>query len=151
MLVLLDSVEHLLPDAVVDIGLLRDIAGPAVLVTSRERLQLQGEHVYDVPALAPDDAAELFLARARSLGSPLERSEALDELCRRLDHLPLAIELAAARTRLFAVEQLLDRLAERFDLLKAGRDADPRQQTLSATIEWSYDLLDDPSRSSFAD
>ncbi len=149
VLVLLDSVEHLLPDAVVDIGLLRDIAGPAVLVTSRERLQLQGEHVYDVPALAPDDAAELFLARARSLGSPLERSEALDELCRRLDHLPLAIELAAARTRLFSVEQLLDRLGERFDLFKAGRDADPRQQTLSATIAWSYDLLDDDEQKLF--
>ena len=149
VLVLLDSVEHLLPDVVVDIGLLRDVAGPAVLVTSRERLQLQGEHVYDVPALAPDDAAELFLARARSLGSPLERSEALDELCRRLDQLPLAIELAAARTRLFAVEQLLGRLSERFDLLKAGRDADPRQQTLSATIEWSYDLLDDSEQKLF--
>jgi predicted ATPase/class 3 adenylate cyclase len=149
VLVLLDSVEHLLPDAVVDIGRLRDIAGPVVLVTSRERLQLQGEHVYDVPALAPDDAAELFLARARSLGSPLERSEALDELCRRLDHLPLAIELAAARTRLFSVEQLLGRLGERFDLLKAGRDADPRQQTLSATIEWSYDLLEDPEQELF--
>ena len=149
VLVLLDSVEHLLPDAVVDIGLLRDVAGPAVLVTSRERLQLQGEHVYDVPALAPDDAAELFLARARSLGRPLERSEALDELCLRLDHLPLAIELAAARTRLFAVEQLLDRLSERFDLLKAGRDADPRQKTLCATIEWSYDLLDDPEQKLF--
>jgi predicted ATPase/class 3 adenylate cyclase len=149
VLVLLDSVEHLLPDAVVDIGLLRDVVGPALLVTSRERLQLQGEHVYDVPVLAPDDAAELFLARARSLGRPLERSAALDELCRRLDHLPLAIELAAARTRLFAVEQLLGRLSERFDLLKAGRDADPRQQTLSATIEWSYDLLDDPERTLF--
>ena len=149
VLVLLDSVEHLLPDAVVDVGLLRDIMGPVVLVTSRERLQLQGEHVYDVPALAPDDAAELFLARARSLGSPLERSEALDELCRRLDHLPLAIELAAARTRLFAVEQLLGRLGERFDLLKAGRDADPRQQTLSATIAWSYDLLDDHEQALF--
>ncbi|MEP6909169.1 MAG: adenylate/guanylate cyclase domain-containing protein [Actinomycetota bacterium] len=149
VLVVLDSVEHLLPDAVVDIGLLRDVAGPAVLVTSRERLQLQGEHVYDVPALAPDDAAELFLARARSLGSPLERSDALDELCRRLDHLPLAIELAAARTRLFSVEQLLGRLGERFDLLKAGRDSDPRQQTLSATIEWSHDLLDDPERKLF--
>jgi predicted ATPase/class 3 adenylate cyclase len=149
VLVLLDSVEHLLPDAVVHIGLLRDVAGPAVLVTSRERLQLQGEHVYDVPALAPDDAAELFLARARSLGSPLERSEGLDELCLRLDQLPLAIELAAARTRLFSVEQLLGRLGERFDLLRAGRDADPRQQTLSATIEWSYDLLDDREQELF--
>ena len=61
---------------------------------------------------------------------------------RRLDNLPLALELAAARTVVFPPEQLLERLSERLDLLKAGRDADPRQQTLRATIEWSYDLLD---------
>ena len=65
------------------------------------------------------------------------------ELCERLDKLPLAIELAAARTVVFSPEQLLERLGQRLDLLKGGRDADPRQRTLRATIEWSYDLLDD--------
>lgn len=63
------------------------------------------------------------------------------ELCARLDHLPLALELAAARTVVFSPEQLPERLAERLDLLKGGRDADPRHQTLRAAVEWSYDLL----------
>ena len=71
------------------------------------------------------------------------------ELCRRLDDLPLALELAAARTPLFSPEQLLERLTGRLDLLKGGRDADPRQQTLRATIEWSHDLLDDEERRLF--
>ena len=71
------------------------------------------------------------------------------ELCARLDGLPLAIELAAARTTLFTPEQLLDRLGERLDLLKAPRGTDPRQQTLRATIAWSYDLLDEPERRLF--
>ena len=65
----------------------------------------------------------------------------MEELCARLDELPLALELAAARTKLFSPDQLLERISQRLDLLKAGRDADPRQQTLRATIEWSHDLL----------
>ena len=80
--------------------------------------------------------------RARALASRVEPSDAIGELCSRLDNLPLALELAAARTVVFPPEQLLARLSERLDLLKAGRDADPRQQTLRATIEWSYDLLE---------
>ena len=141
-LLLLDNVEHLLPEIAEDVGRLRDIAGPKLLVTSRERLQLQGEHVYAVPPLVAEDGVELFLNRARSLQPEVRRSRAVDELCARLDNLPLALELAAARTVVFSPEQLLERLSERLDLLKAGRDADPRQQTLRATIEWSYDLLD---------
>ena len=68
------------------------------------------------------------------------------ELCSRLDNLPLALELAAARVSVLSPEQLLDRLSRRFDLLKAGRGVDPRQQTLRATIAWSYDLLDQEER-----
>jgi tetratricopeptide (TPR) repeat protein len=79
----------------------------------------------------------------------LERSPAVVELCHRLDELPLALELAAARTPLFSPEQLLDRLGGRLDLLKGGRDADPRQQTLSATIAWSHELLGDEERRLF--
>ena len=139
---MLDNAEHLMPQVASKVAELRDIAGPTVVVTSRERLQLQGEHVYSVPGLEPEDGVELFLARARSLDSPAEESEAVTELCRRLDNLPLALELAAARTVVFSPEQLVERLSERLDLLKAGRDADPRQQTLRATIEWSYDLLE---------
>jgi predicted ATPase/class 3 adenylate cyclase len=148
-LLLLDNVEHLLPEIAEDVARLRDIAGPKLLVTSRERLQLQGEHVYAVPPLVAEDGVELFLSRARSLQPEVRRTRAVDELCARLDNLPLALELAAARTVVFSPEQLLERLSERLDLLRAGRDADPRQQTLRATIEWSYDLLDGSERRLF--
>ena len=145
-LLLLDNVEHLLPDVAQEIARLRDVAGPKLLVTSRERLQLQGEHVYAVPTMRDEDGVDLFLSRARAVDSTASGSRSIDELCSRLDNLPLALELAAARTVVFSPEQLLERLSQRLDLLKAGRDADPRQQTLRATIEWSYDLLDTEER-----
>ena len=91
-----------------------------------------------MPPLAEPEAVELFCARSR-----LEPDEAIAELCRRLDDLPLALELAAARTSVLSPAQILERLSQRLDLLKGGRDAEPRQQTLRATIEWSHDLLDD--------
>ena len=141
-LVLIDNAEHLLPAVASEIAGLRDILGPTLLVTSRERLQLQGEHVYAVPSLTAHDGVELFLARAGALGNDVAATPEVLELCERLDNLPLALELAAARTLVFSAGQLLERLSERLDLLRAGRDADPRQQTLRATIEWSYDLLD---------
>jgi predicted ATPase/class 3 adenylate cyclase len=142
MLLLLDNAEHLLPGIAHEIARLRDAGGPTVLVTSRERLRLQGERVYAVPPLARDDGVELFVMRAREAASEVELSEAVNELCARLDDLPLALELAAARTLVFSPYQLLERLSERLDLFRAGHDADPRQQTLRATIEWSHDLLD---------
>jgi predicted ATPase/class 3 adenylate cyclase len=142
LLVLLDNVEHLLPDAAGDLAHLASTPGPSMLVTSRERLQLQGEQLYPVPTLLESDGVELFIARARALKPGFDGNGAISELCSRLDHLPLALELAAARTTLFSPGQLLERLSQRLDLLKGGRDADPRQQTLRATIEWSYDLLD---------
>ena len=89
-----------------------------------------------MPPLAEPEAVELFCAR-----SQLEPDETIAELCRRLDDLPLAVELAAARTSALTPAQILERLSQRLDLLKGGRDADPRQQTLRATIEWTYDLL----------
>jgi predicted ATPase/class 3 adenylate cyclase len=140
-LLLLDNAEHLLPEVAGEIALLRDVAGPTLLVTSRERLQLQGEHLYAVPPLEEHDGVDLFVARARALGVEVEPSSTVEEVCTRLDRLPLALELAAARARVFSPEQLLERLSERLDLLRGGRDADPRQQTLRATIEWSHDLL----------
>ncbi len=148
-LLLLDNAEHLLPEIAQEIARLRAAQRPTILVTSRERLQLQGEHVYAVPTLADDDGVKLFMARAGALSPTLEVSPAVVELCSRLDNLPLALELAAARTVVFSPEQLLERLSQRLDLLKAGRDADPRQQTLRATIEWSYDLLDDAEQKLF--
>jgi tetratricopeptide (TPR) repeat protein len=88
---------------------------------------------------------ELFCTRSR-----LEANETIAELCRRLDDLPLAVELAAARTSVLSPAQILERMSKRLDLLKGGRDADPRQATLRATIEWSYELLDDEERRLFA-
>ena len=149
VLLLLDNAEHLLPAVAHEIASLRDAQGPTILVTSRERLQLQGEHVYAVPTLTDDDGVELFMTRARALEPALQTSSAVVELCVRLDNLPLALELAAARTVVFSPEQLLERLSQRLDLLKAGRDRDPRQQTLRATIEWSYDLLDEAEQRLF--
>jgi tetratricopeptide (TPR) repeat protein len=99
-------------------------------------MRIRGEVVYPVPPLADSDAVVLFCARAG-----LEPDEPVRRLCKALDGLPLAIELAAARATVLSPAQILDRLAGRLDLLKGGRDADPRQMTLRATIEWSYGLL----------
>ena len=149
-LLLLDNLEHLLPAIAGDVAALAAGNGTVVLATSRERLQAEGEQVYAVPTLADEDAISLFLARARALDPAFEPDGGVAELCARLDNLPLAIELAAARTPLFTTAQLLERLSQRLDLLKARHDAEPRQQTLRATIEWSYDLLDEEEKRLFA-
>jgi predicted ATPase/class 3 adenylate cyclase len=111
------------------------------VVTSRERLRVRGEQTYPVPPFAEDDGETFFVTRARAVDPSFTETPAVTELCVRLDQLPLALELAAARTALFSPKQLLERLSERLDLLKGDRDTDPRQRTLRATIEWSYDLL----------
>jgi predicted ATPase/DNA-binding winged helix-turn-helix (wHTH) protein len=149
LLVLLDNAEHLLPDLAQTVSQLRALAGPTLLVTSRERLNIAGEHAYAVPELDAKDSVDLFLARAEAAGVRLERTATVDELCSHLERLPLALELAAARAVVFSPQQQLERLAQRLDLLKGGRDADPRQQTLRATIEWSYDLLDNQEQRLF--
>jgi predicted ATPase/class 3 adenylate cyclase len=149
-ILLLDNLEHLLPAAAASVATLRDAGGAKVVITSRERLQLSGEHVYTVAPLAASEAVELFCARTSALGFDPGDAESIAELCSRLDNLPLAIELAAARAGLLAPAEILSRLGDRLDRLKAGRDADPRQQTLRATIGWSYDLLDRSERDLFA-
>jgi predicted ATPase len=98
-----------------------------------------------VPPLAEPEAVVLFCERAQ-----LEATEEIAELCARLDNLPLAVELAAARTKALSLAQILARLSQRLDLLRGGRDADPRQQTLRATIGWSYDLLSEDEQRLFA-
>jgi predicted ATPase/class 3 adenylate cyclase len=148
-LLLIDNAEHLLPEVATGIARLRDSDGPKLLVTSRERLQLQGEHAWMVPSLNDDDGTALFTARARALRPAFTETPAITELCARLDNLPLALELAAARIPIFSPDQLLERLGKGVDL-KGGRDADPRQQTLDATIRWSYDLLAPEERRLFA-
>jgi predicted ATPase len=141
LLLVLDNFEHVVEAGPELAAVLRDCPRLDVLVTSRERLRLQDEHVYPVPVLARAEACALFVARARAAEPGFEPDEHVDALCERLDDLPLALELAAARVSLLTTRQLLERLGDRLDLLRGGRDAEARQQTLRATVEWSYDLL----------
>jgi predicted ATPase/class 3 adenylate cyclase len=150
LLLLFDNFEHLL-DAAPELGqLLADCPRLQLMVTSREVLRLPGEQAYPVPPLEPDDGTELFLARARAARPDFTQSPAVAELCTRLDNLPLALELAAARVRVLTPAQLLERLSQRLDLLTGTRGVDPRQQTLRATIAWSFELLDEGERRLFA-
>jgi predicted ATPase len=146
LLLLLDNFEHVIAAAPEVATLLVDCRLLDVLVTSRERLSLQAEHLYPVQPLARNESLDLFLARARAITPAFETHRRLGELCARLDDLPLAIELAAARTSLMTVDQLLERLGSRLDLLRGGRDAEARHQTLRTTIEWSFDLLSPDER-----
>jgi predicted ATPase len=141
MLCLFDNFEQVVKAARELVALVSACPNLEVLVTSRERLRVSGEQTYPVPPLAESDGEALFLTRARAVDPGFIPTEAVHELCLRLDELPLALELAAARTALFSPEQLLEKVSQRLDLLKGERDADPRQQTLRATIEWSHDLL----------
>ncbi|NTU80448.1 MAG: AAA family ATPase [Chloroflexales bacterium] len=155
VLLVLDNLEHLTTAAPAISAILAAAPGVRVLVTSRTLLRLADEHVYlvpplpvlDGPASEPSPAVELFIARAlaiapdRSLG-PATRVD-IAAICARLDGLPLAIELAAARMRVLTPPALLARLSRRFEVLVDGpRDRPERQQTLRATIDWSYALLD---------
>ena len=150
VLCLFDNFEQVVEAAAQLVELVAACPNLDVLVTSRERLRVSGEQTYPVPPLAESDGEALFLTRARAVNPGFTPSEAVRELCRRLDELPLALELAAARTALFSPEQLLAKLSQRLDLLKGERDADPRQQTLRATIEWSYDLLSEDEQRLFS-
>ena len=150
MLCLFDNFEHVVEAAPDIAALLSECPNLDVLVTSREVLRVPGEQAYPVPPLEPGEGAELFVARARAADPAFHQDRAVAELGERLENLPLALELAAARVRLLSPEQLLERLAGRLDLLKAGLGVDPRQQTLRATIEWSYDLLEAQEQQLFA-
>jgi len=166
LLLILDNCEHMV-DACADLArhLLR--AGPAVklLATSREPLRIAGETAYPVPALAVPDAGhatalealrqyesvQLFIDRAVAVNPSFvltqNNAAAVIDICRRLDGIPLALELAAARVRAFSAETIAERLSDRFQLLTGGdRTAMPRQQTLRAAIDWSYDLLTEDER-----
>jgi len=120
-------------------------------VTSREPLHVTGEQEYPVPTLAPEEGVDFFLARARAVKPDFGGEDAVAEICRRLDDLPLALELAAARVKALSPAQILERLEQRLPLLTGGaRDAPERQRTLRATIGWSYDLLADEEKFPFA-
>ena len=163
LLLVLDNFEQVLHAAPAVGGLLARCPGLAVLATSRSPLRIRGEHELrieplDVPspaakpaAVADADAVRLFADRARQLEPAFEltseNSEAVALLCRKLEGLPLALELAAARIRLLRPAAILERVEAGLDVLAEGaRDAPERQRSLRATIEWSFDLLDEPER-----
>ncbi len=155
VLLVVDNFEQVLA-AAPDLGRLLAAAPRATLVvTSRAALRIAGETVLAIAPLAPAPASDLFKRRARSLNPRLalgaEEETSVRRICERLDGLPLAIELAAARSPVLTPAAILERLEGRLDLLRAGpRDAPVRQQTLRATIDWSYDLLDPAQRALFA-
>ena len=161
LLLLLDNCEHLLGDVAPLVAeVLRAAPRLTLITTTREPLQVPGEHVIPIPPLQvppgdgtqplaqlqQNEAVMLFSERAGAASGTFElngsNQAVVVALCRRLDGLPLALELAAVRTRALSVEQILDRLTDRFALLTGGgRAALPRHQTLRTTIDWSYDLL----------
>ncbi len=161
LLLILDNCEHVLePVAALAASMLNKAAAVRILTTSRQALNIAGETVHRVPSLAiPERAANLQLDDAQHYGAValfVDRARAADtrfaltddtvsivaEICRRLDGIPLAIELAAARVKVLSITNLAQRLNERFKILTGGsRDALPRQKTLSALIDWSYGLL----------
>ncbi|WP_309226795.1 MULTISPECIES: LuxR family transcriptional regulator [unclassified Mycolicibacterium] len=153
MLVVLDNCEHLL-DACAELVVASLDAGPGLtlLATSREPIGVPGEATWRVPSLSlADEAIELFTDRARLAQTGFAVTEdngaVLAEICRRLDGLPLAIELAAARTRALSLVEILDSLRDRFRLLTGGsRTAVRRQQTLRASVDWSHALLTETER-----
>jgi predicted ATPase len=161
LLIVLDNCEHLF-DACVSLvdQVLRACPDVHVLATSRQALTVGSERVYRVPPLglpdqgssaASSEAVRLFIERSRESGRALvlddQTAPVVTELCRRLDGMPLAIELACARLRSMSLKDLSDRLDQRFALLTGGSRASmPRQQTLRGLIDWSYDLLSEPER-----
>ena len=168
ILLVLDNFEHLLPAAGLVAALLAACPQLKVLATSRAPLNLLGEHEYPVPPMSvpgrdappePDDltqyeAVALFVERALEVSPQFaltrENARAVAEICRRLEGLPLAIELAAARIKALSPEAILSRLDRRLKLLVGGKqDLPPRQQALETAIAWSYNLLDDDEKALF--
>jgi predicted ATPase len=162
VLVLLDNCEHLL-DGCADVvdRLLANCSRVSVLATSREPLALEGERVWRVPSLrlprgdSPEEigqseAVRLFVDRAAAVRPgfvlTIDNTTAVSEICRRLDGIPLALELAAARVAHMAPREIAERLTDRFRLLTTGRRGVQRQQTLQAVLDWSYELLGEPER-----
>ena len=149
-LLLLDNFEQVAEAAPALAELLQEARGITLLVTSREPLRVAGEQEYEIAPLPEDDAVELFVSRARLLQRGFEPDEHVAAICRRLDGLPLAVELAAARVRILEPAALLG-LDQRLDLLSSRtREVPERQRTLTATIAWSHDLLTTDEQQLFA-
>jgi predicted ATPase/class 3 adenylate cyclase len=150
-LLLIDNLEQVVDAAPRLAALLAEAPHLRVLVTSRERLAVAAEREYALPTMIATEAVALFSVRAQQVKPDFEPDDAVADICRRLDGLPLAIELAAARASVLTPEQILERLSQSLDLLTTGaRDAPERHQTLRATIEWSFELLAEEERQLFA-
>jgi predicted ATPase/class 3 adenylate cyclase len=151
LLLLFDNFEQVV-EAAGDVAvLLASCPNLDVLVTSREPLRVTGEQEYPVAPLVHEEGVDFFLARARAVKPDFEADEAVSEICRRLDDLPLALELAAARVKALSTGQILERLEQRLPLLTGGaRDLPERQRTLRATIAWSHELLSPEEQRLFA-
>jgi predicted ATPase len=151
-MLLLDNCEHLVEAcAALAATLLGACPGLRILATSREPLGVPGEQLWPLPPLRPDEAARLFVARARLVQPGFEATaataSAVASICAQLDGIPLAIELAAARAAVLSPAQIADRLRDRFHLLTGGsRTALPRHRTLQALFDWSHELLTEPER-----
>jgi predicted ATPase/DNA-binding SARP family transcriptional activator len=152
----LDNCEHVIDEVAVLVEVVLERAPDVrVLATSREGLGIPGEVLFPVPPLPLTDAVELFVQRTAAAGVALQPDELaadgpVEEICRRLDGLPLAVELATARVRHLGVAELAARLDQRLDVLTAGpRTVQARQRTLRAVVDWSYELLDDTERRVF--
>jgi predicted ATPase/class 3 adenylate cyclase len=151
LLLLFDNFEQVVGAATGLSELLRSCPNLDLLVTSREPLRLEGEWDYAVDPMREAEAVELFETRARAARRDFEPEGQVREICARLDNLPLAIELAAARVKTLSPAALLERLDRRLPVLAGGpRDAPERQRTLRSTIEWSYELLDEAEQRLFA-
>jgi predicted ATPase len=151
LLLLLDNFEQVVEAAPELMALLDRCPRLQLLVTSRESLRVEGEWTYAVDPLRVDEAVELFRLRADAAGGDTGDGEVLEEICVRLDCLPLAVELAAARAIALPPDEILARLEQRLALLDRGaRDAPARQRTLRATIDWSYDMLAADEQRAFA-
>lgn len=150
LLLVLDNFEHLMGAAGAVADLLAAAPRIGLLVTSREPLRIGGEHRLEVPPLPVEDACELFVQRAMAVRPNLvvadEEQAAIERICERLDGLPLAVELAAARIAVFSPRALEARLAKRLALPDGPRDLPERQRTLRAAIDWSYQLLEPADR-----
>ncbi|MFC3891493.1 BTAD domain-containing putative transcriptional regulator [Lentzea rhizosphaerae] len=145
---ILDNCEHVIVQAAqLAQHLLSTCPSLRILATSREPLGITGETLCPVPPLDPEQSVALFVDRARLVNPAFVRDQHTTDICRELDGLPLAIELAAARTRALTTEEISERLNDRFRLLtKGNRAAAPRHQTLRAVVEWSWDLLSEDER-----
>jgi predicted ATPase len=147
-LIVVDNCEHLVAGVAELVAqLMGGCPKVVVLASSRERLGLQAERIYEVPPMAISDGHALFVERASAVRSGFQPDEHVDAICDAVDQLPLAIELAAARVRALSTTAIHERLSDRLGLLASrNRDVEERQRTLEATIAWSYDLLEDDER-----